>query len=71
MKRGIYCIFAVIILGIVFFPSCRKDYHCQCSYNNQLRLNKDLGSKVKSDAKNECDGYDTTITGEKWTCILN
>ncbi|MBC7554827.1 MAG: hypothetical protein H7257_12710 [Taibaiella sp.] len=71
MRKRIVYVFAIAVTGVVLFASCRKNYHCQCSYQNQIRLNKDLGSKVKSDAQEECDSYDTTITGEKWTCILN
>lgn len=70
MKRGIHYII-VIALGVFCFVSCKKDYHCQCSYQNQIKLVKDLGSQVQSDAQDMCNGYDTTVTGEKWTCVLN
>ncbi len=61
---------AVTIFVVSFATSCKKVYHCQCSYNNKIMLVKDLGSQVESDAKDMCSDYDSTVVGEKWTCVV-
>ena len=71
MKRDILYVFVIAVLGIIFIASCKKDYHCQCTYNNKITLIKDLGNQTKSDAKDLCNSYDSTVAGEKWTCTLN
>lgn len=71
MKRDILYVFLIAVLGITAFASCKKNYHCQCTYNNKITLIKDLGNQTKDDAKEICDGYDTTVKGEDWTCTLN
>ena len=70
MIKGIFKIMVVFLLGVFLFSSCKKDYHCQCSYQNQIRLVKDLGQMVKKNAQDACDSYDTTVAGEKWNCII-
>jgi len=70
MKRGIVQVVLLAVVAIAFFASCKKDYHCQCSYNNQVMLVKDLGSQVHGDAQTTCNGYDSTVTGEKWNCVI-
>ena len=70
MKRVIRTVFAMAAAGLVFFASCKKDYHCECSYNNTVMLNKDLGAQVHSDATTQCNAYDTSVTGETWKCIV-
>ena len=69
MKKATYSVIIVLVC-LVSLVSCKKVYHCSCSYNNVVVLNKDLGAQYAKDAKDECTGYDTTITGEKWTCTL-
>ncbi len=71
MKKSISGIVVFIICCIICCSSCKKNYHCQCSYNNQVKLVKDLGLHVKKDAQDICNSYDTTVTGEKWTCVLD
>lgn len=70
MKKAIYTS-VVILSGIISFTSCRKEYHCNCSYNNELVYTKDLGNQSMSDAKTLCSRYDTTVTGETWLCTIN
>ena len=70
MIKGIFQIVAVFVLGVFLLSSCKKDYHCQCSYQNQVRLTKDLGQMVKADAEDACNSLDSTVTGEKWTCVI-
>ncbi len=71
MKKGIFQVMVVFVLGVCLLTSCRKDYHCQCSYQNQIKMIKDLGQMTKSDAEDACTSYDTTVTGEKWNCVIN
>ena len=71
MKRDILKVFVIAALGLVCCVSCRKNYHCQCTYNGKITLIKDLGNQTKGDASDECSGYDSSVAGEKWTCTLN
>jgi hypothetical protein len=70
MKKAIYT-GIVVLSGIISFTSCRKEYHCNCTYNNMLVYSKDLGNQSHSDAQSICNNYDTTITGETWLCTVN
>jgi len=70
MKKAIYT-FLVITIGIITFASCKKEYHCQCTYNNQLVFTKDLGNQTSSGANGLCSTYDTSgIPGEVWLCTV-
>ena len=69
MKKGVRLLLA-FAAATLFFSSCKKNYHCQCAYNNQVKLIKDLGMQTKDDAVTECDSYDSTVKGEVWTCTI-
>jgi hypothetical protein len=69
MKRA--TLVALLLLGgIVCTESCKKSYHCTCTYDNNVVYTKDLGLQVKDKATEQCSSYDTTITGEKWNCQI-
>ncbi len=70
MKRDLRSILLIAAAAILGFTSCKKNYHCQCSFNNKIQMVTDLGSQTKDDAKTQCDAYDSTVTGEKWTCVI-
>ncbi len=70
MKRDIRYTIVIAALGILGFSSCKKNYHCQCAYNNEIKLIRDLGSMTKDDATTECESYDTTVVGERWNCTI-
>jgi len=70
MRKIIKASLLLAATGAVFFASCKKEYHCQCSYNNKVMLNKDLGFEYKSDASTQCTNYDSTVAGEVWNCML-
>lgn len=70
MKKVTYTVITVV-LGIISFTSCKKEYHCGCTYNNQLVTTIDLGNQTKSNAQSTCSKYDTsTIPGEMLTCTV-
>ncbi len=69
MKKATYT-GIIILLGVLSFVSCKKEYHCHCTYNNVIVYNADLGNQTKKNADKICSGYDTTITGENWTCTI-
>lgn len=71
MTKSIRILIWVAVAGVISMASCTKNYHCQCTYNNTVRLNKDLGVQTRENALDECEGYDSTVVGEKWTCVLN
>lgn len=60
----------ILILCVVFLFSCKKDYHCSCSFNNNVVYSKDLGTQTRSNAQNTCSSYDTMYTGEVWNCTI-
>jgi hypothetical protein len=69
MKKAVYPVI-IILLCIVTLASCEKEYHCGCTFNNTVVYTKDLGYQYKNNAENECSSYDTTVTGEKWNCLI-
>ncbi len=69
MKKAGFLAFTLFI-GILSFVSCRKEYHCHCSYNNNVVYSADLGNQTKSNAEKACNVYDSTITGEVWNCTI-
>jgi hypothetical protein len=70
MKKDIFSLLVIAVLGTFLFASCKKNYRCQCAFRNQIKLDKDLGSQTKEDAKAICNSYDTTVPGEKWKCVI-
>lgn len=69
MKKATYFVIIVLIC-LVSFISCKKEYHCSCTFNNTVVFTKDLGSQVKKNATDQCSSYDSTIKGEVWNCTL-
>jgi hypothetical protein len=61
---------SVILFGALAITGCNKQYHCHCTYNNEIRFSKDLGVMSESDAQRECSSFDTTVRGEVWNCSL-
>jgi hypothetical protein len=70
MKKATYT-GIIILLGVLSFVSCKKEYHCHCIYNNKLVYSEDLGNQTKKSATNICNSYDTTVPGEIWTCTID
>jgi hypothetical protein len=68
MRKAVIVI--IILSGIVYLSSCKKLYHCACTYNNKVVFTKDIGSQVEDNAKDICTSYDSTITGEAWNCTI-
>jgi hypoxanthine-guanine phosphoribosyltransferase len=67
MKKVTYtCI--VILACLIFFASCKKAYHCHCTYNNMLMASYDLGNQTKDNANKQCSAHDSDVAGEVWTC---
>lgn len=69
MKKRVY-ISAVLLMALMSSVSCRKVYQCSCTYNNNIVFTKHLGNQVLEKAEEECSSYDTTVTGEMWTCTV-
>lgn len=60
-----------ILAGMVSFMSCKKLYHCTCTYNQQVRYSQDLGKQTEDDATAECKSHDSTLAGEVWNCTIH
>lgn len=69
MKRLTYT-GILIIAGLISFVSCKKEYHCNCMYNNTLVRSVDLGNQTKDNATKMCNSYDSSVVGEVWTCTV-
>jgi hypothetical protein len=67
MKKAIYTVITILAVALSF-TSCKKEWHCTCTYNNTVMFTKDLMNDTKSKAQTACSAYDTTVTGEIWTC---
>jgi hypothetical protein len=67
MKKVIYSA-VIVMFCVVSLGSCKKVYHCNCSYNNRVVFSKDLGAQSESKAQEICNTYDTTVAGELWNC---
>ena len=70
MKKVIKNTLVLAACSALAFVSCKKDYHCQCAFNNQVVYTKDLGVRTQENATNVCNSYDSTITGETWQCVI-
>ena len=69
MKKVVYSAVALLLV-MISMVSCKRVYHCNCSYNNKVVYTKDLGAMTNDDATAKCKSYDTTVVGEKWNCSL-
>jgi hypothetical protein len=68
MRRATYCV--IIFLGILSFTACTKEYHCECTYNNNVVYNIDLGTQYKDNAQKTCSRFDSTLQGIVWNCNI-
>lgn len=70
MKKVVLGVAAMALLG---FTSCKKDYDCECTYQDTgsttVTEHKTIKNSSLDDAKKTCDGYETTGTITK-TCTL-
>jgi hypothetical protein len=69
MKKAVYSLI-LIAIAVTSLMSCKKRFHCNCSYNNKVVYSTDLGIRDENDAKAKCSVYDTTVTGEVWNCTV-
>jgi len=53
------------------FTSCKKDYHCRCTYNGSVVYDQDLGKMSHSDASDQCEHQSTSVLGQTWECGLD
>ena len=65
-------VMGILFIGsaVLFAASCKKDYHCSCTFRNNNVYSTDLGAQYKNDAQNKCNAYDSTVQGETWNCTL-
>lgn len=70
MKK-ITFIAAITLLGSAAFTSCKKDYHCTCTYNGNTVYDQDLGNTTHKDAENQCNEQSTSVAGQTWSCKLD
>lgn len=70
MRKAFYIVAALSLGLMLSVSSCKRNYHCHCSFNNRVMLSKDLGAQSESKAQEICSSYDSTITGEVWNCTI-
>jgi hypothetical protein len=70
MKKTFFSFIIIITLIVAGFSSCKKNYHCSCSYNNEVVYSTYIGSEVKDKATTKCSSYDTTVPGQAWNCKI-
>jgi len=70
MKKLVYGVAAIALLSLA---SCKKDYDCECTYQDTgsttVTEHKTVKNSSLDDAKKTCDGYESTGTITK-TCTL-
>lgn len=71
MKKLVLGVAAMALLSLA---SCKKDYNCECTYQNTgstttVSENKTIKNASLDDAKKTCDGYETDGAVVK-TCTL-
>jgi hypothetical protein len=72
MKKAIYPTLSILTIFILCATtSCKRDYKCSCTFNNQIVYSTDLGSQTKKNAQDDCNRNDSTIPGEVWNCSVN
>ena len=69
--KAIFISSAIALAFILSVSSCKKDYHCTCSYNSTVVYDQDLGHMTKSDAKDKCNQQSTSVLGQTWSCNIN
>ncbi|OJW83950.1 MAG: hypothetical protein BGO69_09470 [Bacteroidetes bacterium 46-16] len=71
MKKWIITAIASCAIGALSLTSCKKDYHCTCTYNGSVVYDQDLGHMSHSDAKDQCNQQSTSVLGQTWACGLD
>ncbi|MNK01936.1 hypothetical protein D3C87_197510 [compost metagenome] len=70
MKKVVFGVAAMVLLGLT---SCKKDYDCECTYQDTgsvtITEHKTVKNSSLDDAKKTCDGYETQGSITK-TCTL-
>ncbi|AEA42661.1 hypothetical protein [Fluviicola taffensis] len=70
MKKLILGVSAIALLSLA---SCKKDYNCECTYQDTgsmtITENKTVKNSSLDDAKKTCDGYESDGFVTK-TCTL-
>lgn len=72
MKKLVLGVSAMALLGLA---SCKKDYDCECTYQNTgssttVTEHKTIKNSSLDDAKKTCDGYETNDGTITKTCTL-
>jgi len=70
MKKTPIVVIIIVTITILIYTSCKKDYHCACTFNNAVIFNTDLGNQTKKGAQDQCNEYDSTVVGEVWNCKI-
>jgi hypothetical protein len=71
MKKLMILAIASCGIAALSLTSCKKDYHCTCTYNGTVLYDQDLGHMTHSDAENQCNEHSTSVAGQTWECSLN
>lgn len=70
MKKVVFGVAAMVLLGLT---SCKKDYDCECTYQDTgsvtVTEHKTIKNSSLDDAKKTCDGYESSGSVTK-TCTL-
>ncbi|WP_345082336.1 hypothetical protein [Nemorincola caseinilytica] len=70
MRKAVYIVSAMLVGTLLSVSSCKRSYRCNCTFNNQVRLTRDLGIQSEAKAQEICSQYDTTVIGEVWNCTI-
>lgn len=63
--------FVAAAVAVISLSSCKKDYTCSCTANNDMNDISYTEEMKKKDAEEWCDSWDTSGQGiEGWKCEL-
>jgi hypothetical protein len=69
MKK--FVAFAAIIVAVLSFSSCRKDYTCTCKISGQVEETIPILKSKKSQAETFCKNIESANAADGYSCSID
>lgn len=66
-------VLAIVLGGAMSFTACKKDYTCECTYDDGNGTTGTASYTIKDTkkkAEDACNAYETAINGTSWKCDI-
>ncbi|GAB4251369.1 MAG: hypothetical protein Kow0079_05280 [Vicingaceae bacterium] len=66
-------VLAIVLGGAMSFTACKKDYTCECTYddgNGTTATASYTYKDTKKKAQEACDANEVSVNGTGWTCDI-